>query len=467
MRKGLIVLLVAVVAVAFALPAMADMTPTNLKVSGFYRSKAWLSNFFGQSSLPLGDAEATSAFVEQRFRVKFDFGAENVKAVWYLESDMLFGDSAGSMQPAGPATRNQGGALGGDKVQTETKNIYVWFKVPDTSMDFKVGLQAQSDAYAGFIYSADMAGIFMTGKYEPVTWKLGWARLYEYQNQRTDDRTLYVAETKFAPAKEVSLGLNFYFLQDDSDKAAPHGNVGNAPPLVAYPHSLKVYMPGVTASFKAGPVTISGFGMYQFGELEATLPANVDLDINAYLVDLRADLNLGPGKFFIEGLYTSGGDRGATGTDDYEAPITLATNEASPGGNSAYSRANMHILMSSPDTINISQCLLGCSGGIASSDPGNGGRGMWIVATGFGMNLAPKVKGQINAGYLSATETLATESRDEEMGTEFNARLDYNLAKGLDVGVIGAYAIIGDFFEVAGETPEDVWMGVARVNYAF
>lgn len=92
---------------------------------------------------------------------------------------------------------------------------------------------------------------------------------------------------------------------------------------------------------------------------------------------------------------------------------------------------------------------------------------MWIVATGFGMNLTPKVKGQINAGYLSATETLATESRDEEMGTEFNARLDYNLAKGLDVGVIGAYAIIGDFFEVAGQTPEDVWMGVARVNYAF
>ncbi len=48
MRKGLIVLLATVVAVAFALPAMAAdaMTPTNLKVSGFYRSKAYLSNFF-------------------------------------------------------------------------------------------------------------------------------------------------------------------------------------------------------------------------------------------------------------------------------------------------------------------------------------------------------------------------------------------------------------------------------------
>jgi hypothetical protein len=469
MRKGLIVLLVAVVAVAFALPAMADMTPTNLKVSGFYRSKAWVSNFFGQSSLPLGSTEATNAFVEQRFRVKFDFGSENVKAVWFLESDMFFGDSAGGMAP-GAAARNVGGALGGDKVQTETKNVYVWFKVPDTSLDFTVGLQSQSDAYAGFIYGgADMAGIFTTGKYEPVTWKLGWAKLYENATQRTDDRTLYVAETKFAPAKDIFLGLNFYYLKDDSDKAADHPNVANAPPLVAFRHKLTVYMPGVSASFKAGPATISGFGMYQFGEVEATLPGNPDLDINAYLVDLRADLNLGPGKFFIEGLYTSGGDR-TTPSDDYEAPITLATNEASPGGNSAYSRANMHILMSSPDTIGVSQCLLGCSGGVASSDPGNGGRGMWIVAAGFGMKLTPKLKGEINAGYLAATEMLNSDNnnRDEEMGTEFNARLDYNLAKGLDVGVIGAYALIGDFFNnAAGQTPEDVWMGVARVNYAF
>ncbi|HEX9851086.1 hypothetical protein, partial [Candidatus Deferrimicrobium sp.] len=80
MRKGLIVLLAAVVAVAFAMPAMADLIPTNLNVSGFYRSKAWVSNFFGQSALPTDNTEASSAFVEQRFRVKFAFGTENVQA---------------------------------------------------------------------------------------------------------------------------------------------------------------------------------------------------------------------------------------------------------------------------------------------------------------------------------------------------------------------------------------------------
>ena len=193
MRKGLIVLLVAVVAVVFALPAMADMTPTNLNVSGFYRSKAWLSNFHDGAGAPsirtgtAGDFEQTNAYVEQRFRVKFAFGTENVQAVWFLESDMLWGDAAGGDNcHVGdldrPAVRSgtPAAALGADRIQTETKNIYLWFKVPDTSVAFTVGLQNQSDDYAGIIYGgADMAGIFMTGKFEPVTYKLGWAKLYE------------------------------------------------------------------------------------------------------------------------------------------------------------------------------------------------------------------------------------------------------------------------------------------------
>jgi hypothetical protein len=489
MRKGLIVLLVAVVAVAFALPATADMTPTNLNVSGFYRSKAWLSNFHDGSGAPslrtgtAGDSEQTNAYVEQRARVKFAFGTENVQAVWFLESDMVWGDSAGGTPVAntcttntagvtcastygGGAQRNSGGALGGDRVQIETKNLYLWFKVPDTSVGVTVGLQGQSDDYAGILYGgADFAGVFVTGKYEPVTWKLGWAKLYENVTQKSDDMTLYVAEAKFAPAKDVKLGLNFYFLQDDSAKnlsatALPFAvTAGNQ-------FSARVYMPGVSAAFKAGPATISGFAQYQFGTIESVNVVAPDIDINAYLFDLRADMNLGPGKFFIEGLYLSGGD--GTG-NDYEAPITLSTREASPGGNSAYSRTNMAILLASPDTINISQCLIGCSGGELGADPGNGGQGIWHVAAGYQQKLTPKLTGQVNVGYLAATEELTGgTSKGKEIGTEINARIDYNLAKGLDVGLVGAYAFIGDFLNTTGSPDfEDAWTSYARVNYAF
>ncbi len=343
--------------------------------------------------------------------MKFDFGTENVQAVWFLESDMIWGDTAGgnnvavgsTRQYTGGAARNSGGALGADRIQTETKNVYVWFKIPDTSMDFTVGLQNQTDDYAGIIYgAADLAGIFMTGKFEPVSYKFGWAKLYENAVQKTDDQTLYYsAETNFAPVKDVKVGLNFYFLQDDTAKVGTNAAVwpfANAVNLstslsanVAYffaaPNKMRVYMPGVDVAFKAGPVTISGFAQYQFGKIDYLNNAadNVsDIDINAFMLDARADLNAGPGKLFVEGLYMSGGDNPR---DKYKAPISLALKEGSPGGNSAYSRTNMYQMLASPDTINVSQCLIGCSGGEMGTDLGNSGRGIWHVAAGYKQKL--------------------------------------------------------------------------------
>ncbi len=491
MRKGLIVLLAAVLAVAFAMPAMADLIPTNLKVSGFYRSKAYLSNFHDGYSKPslrtdtLGDEAQTNAFVEQRFRVRFAFGTENVQAIWYLESDNLWGDAAGSSKQLTSdttgmgANRNTGGALGADRVQTETKNIYVWFKVPDTSVAVSVGLQNQSDAYAGLIYgAADMAGVFVTGKVEPASYKLGWAKLYENDTKRTDDMTLYVAQVNLSPAKEVKVGLNFYFLQDDTGKhntwAYSGSATGNELPTNpgANTFKSKIYMPGVNATFKAGPATISGFAMYQFGKKAESMVDNVsDIDINAYLADLRVDLNAGPGKAFVEGLYLSGGDDPG---NKYKAPVTLATREASPGGNSSFSRTRMTILLPSNDTINVSQCLIGCSGGESGSDPGNGGRGIWLVAAGYQQSVTAKVKAQANVGYLSATKKTKADDaagmKGKDMGTEVNARIDYNIAKGLDVGVVGAYALIGDFYNSnAPDSNEikDAWTTYARINYSF
>jgi hypothetical protein len=500
MRKGLIVLLVAAVAVMFALPAMAaEMTPTNLKVSGFYRSKAYLSNFIDGYSAPSirtgahGDEEQTNAFVEQRFRVKFEFGTENVKAVWFLESDNIWGDASGSNKLTSADTtglgamRNTGGALGGDRINTETKNIYVWFKLPDTSLDFTVGLQNQTDAYAGIIYgAADFAGIFMTGKYEPVSYKLGWAKLYENQPKNSDDMTLYVVETNFIPTKDAKMGVNFYYLQDDTQKANTIAFTGSSSGTTlpfavtaggANPwgtnNTKKVYMPGINGTFKAGPATLTGFAMYQWGTINydsykpAGSPAK-DVDIQAYMLDLRGDMNVGPGKAFLEGLYLSGGDNPR---DKYKAPITLATQDGSPGGNSAFSRTNTIMMLASPDTINISQCLVGCSGGEMGSDPGMGGRGIWTIATGYAMPFTKQLKGEANLSYLSATKRLATDSPDRKgsgMGTELNAAVHYNIVKGLDVGLVGGYVWLGDFFNPeSGDKVKNAYTTYARINYAY
>jgi len=479
MRKGLIVLLVATVAVAFALPAMADLTPKNLNVSGFYRAKAWVSNFDGVAGVGAGGASGvlspeppTSAYVEQRMRMKFDFGTENVKAVWFAEMDMNFGDTSGL------AARNQGGALGGDSINVETKNLYLWFKVPDTSMDFTVGLQNQTDPYAGVFYgAADMAGIFMTGKFEPVKFKLGWAKLYENQLAKTDDATLYVAEVNLLPTKDMSLGLNFFALQDDTGRANGLNTKLNpldqstANPTFALANTkLWLYTPGVNLTFKAGPATLSGFAFYQIGTAESMVGAP-DIDIQAYGADLRADVKVGPANVFFEGLYLSGDDK----DDEYNAPITLGDYQGTgtgAGGNSSYTRTRMQILLASWDAINTAQCLVGCSGGVYGDSLGLQGRGLWHVAAGAMMDVTPKLKVEANVGYAAAVKLQTGEAafRDKDIGTEVNAGINYNIAKGLDFGLYGAYVFLGDFNQPVSPTasdPEDPWNAYARINYAF
>jgi len=478
MRKGWIVFVTAVLVTVLAVPAMAD-----IKATGFYRSKAWLSNFHDGSGGPslrtgqTGDEEQTNAYVEQRARVKFEFGTENVRAVWFLESDMLWGDSSGAV------ARNQGGALSGDSIQIETKNLYLWFKVPDTSVDVTVGLQSQSDDYAGVLYGgADLAGIYVTGKFEPVTYKLGWAKLYENATNKADDASLYVAQVKFVPAKDISIGLNLDVLQDDTGTNPANTKINPTDDSATTPatwpnanYKLMLYTPGVSATFKAGPATLSGFAFYQWGKFEGFIPANPDVDVRAYGLDLRADMNAGPAKVFFEGLYLSGGDS----DDKYEAPIGLGDYQGTgtgTGGNSSYTRTRMQIMLASWDTINVSQCIVGCSGGEYGDSLGLQGRGLWHIAAGASMDVTPKVKIEGNIGYLAAVKLQSGEDswRDKDIGTEVNAGLSYNIAKGLDVGVYGAYMWLGGFVKDAPTPPatsstdfKDPWTSYARINYAF
>ena len=490
MRKGLLIVMAVVLVVAMAAPAMAGMD-----ASGFLRVKGYMSNFYtGSSANPTLKQDApTNSYVEQRLRTKFSFGEENVKAVWFLETDFsAWGDQAGSTNAAGNspsgAGRNTGGALGGDRINLETKNIYIWFKLPNTSLEFRVGLQNQTDAYAGLLYGgADFAGVFMNGKLEPVTYKLGWAKLYENDTAKTDDMNLYVGEVNFAPTKDVKLGVNLYYLEDFT------GKVSNAAELPGGTNTIqtnltggaftalntkKIYTAGVNATFNAGPATLTGFGLYNFGKIEFTggAPRPSDIDVNGYALDLRADLKLGPGKGFIEGLYISGGDNTA---DKYKSIITLSDVNASPGGNSAYSRTDMYILLANGDAINTAQSFIGSSGvaqspaGPGNTSPGNAGRGMWHIGTGYTMPLGKQLTTKVGLGYLSATELLKSETnvrKGKVMGTEVNANVNYNIMKGLDFGVYGAYAWLGDFFKSkapGAQDPDDVYDIHLRLNYAF
>ena len=446
MRKGFLIMLAVVLVAALAAPAVAGTD-----INGFYRAKPTLSNFRGYlggaytgSFVPVKDAPA-NAYVEQRFRVKFTSGEENVKAVFFVETDDVWGDSAGG-------SRNTGGGLGADAASLELKNGFVWFKLPNTPVDITVGLQNQSDSYAGLFFgAADMGGIFVNANLAPVALRLGWSKWNENALAKADDRTLYLAEAKFSPVKEVKIGANLYVIQNDQGR--PTGTI------------QRVYMPGVDATFGAGPATINAFAFYQFGKFTDFQDSRDDVDINGFAADVRADLNAGPGKAFVEALYISGGDEnGSAPGQKFKSIIDSGYT------NSFFCRTDMSILLLNADDI-------GTAAGVYASAPGdksmgNAGRGMTHVAAGFTMKFNDKLSGKVGAGYLMATKKLKTDPdfRKKNMGTEVNANVSYNIMKGLDVGVVGAYAWIGDFFKTsAGDAgdPDNAYDLHARVNYAF
>jgi hypothetical protein len=446
MRKGFLVMLAVVLVAALAAPAMAGTD-----INGFYRAKANLSNFrgylggaYGGSTVP-GKDNAANAYVEQRMRVKFTSGEENVKAVFFVETDDVWGDQNNG--------RNTGGQLGADAASLELKDAFLWFKLPNTGVDVTVGLQNQSDSYAGVFFAAtDMAGIFVNAKLAPVVLRFGWSKWTENLLAKADDRTLYLAEAKFAPTKDVKVGANLYVLQDDRNRPASTSSI------------QRVYMPGVDVTFGAGPASINAFAFYQFGKFtDFSAPATSDINIGGFAADVRADLNAGPGKAFVEALYISGGDNNSV---KYKSIVDAGFT------NSFYARTDMSILLLNADDIGTASGVYGSAGSPGGGSMGNGGRGMTHVAAGFSMKMGDKLTGKVGAGYLAATKKLLSDPSymSKNMGTEFNASVSYNLMKGLDVGVVGAYAWMGDFFKTSATdagNPDNAYDLHARINYAF
>ena len=483
MRKGWMVLLAMALVVALAVPASAEM-----KLNGFYRVKPTMSNLIGAGNISanvpgMETAAATSLvkesgsgsgidtarsrnFTEMRNRLRFEIGDENVKGVTFFELDGNFGDTGGTVG------RNQGFAANGDSINLETKNAYVWFKVPDTGLSFTVGLQGYLDEFGGLLFGySDQAGVVANFKLEPVALRLTWLKIRDNVTSSTtadttinfkwsnnppgdSDADYYALDAKFAPAKDVQVTGHFGFLRDS-------GSWIGQPTEAAALEILKAYYLGANATFNAGPAKVTGFFLYNFGTFEDDGGTAADVKIAGYAARLRADAKLGPGNAFLEGLYVSGDDD-TSSTTKYKSVITGSDFAALT---SYYFSPDLLILFPNLDMINSAAAL--------TLSPSNSGRGVILLAAGYSQKFSDKVSGKLGLGYLAADKkrksSTSTEAKGKDMGTEINANVNYNITKGLDFGVYGAYCMLGGFYDrAAGEkNPDDLYDLHARLNYAF
>jgi hypothetical protein len=128
---------------------------------------------------------------------------------------------------------------------------------------------------------------------------------------------------------------------------------------------------------------------------------------------------------------------------------------------------DMQILLPNLDDINASAAL--------AYDVQNKGRGIMAVAAGFRMKFSDALSAKFGAGYLADAEAPGIGlGVDEHSAFEINANVNFALAKGLDLGLYGAYAFLSDWesYSAAGVASatadaDDIWKGYVRLNYAF
>ncbi len=485
MRRFWLISLVVALAVLLTLPAFAEHD-----IGGFIRIKGWVSNFGPNAGYiegyntslknQLSKDPSTTSFVEERARLKFKFkGNEYVTGIAYFELDQDWGGSAYTNG------RNVGGALEADTTNLETKNLYIDFRVPDTTLALRAGVQNVTDAYAGTIVGvADMAGVFGTYKIDPVSFRFGWAKWWENDRTQADDVDFYLLEGKFTPVENFKLGLNLYLIKDGvgadgyvdkREKGTGGGTipVGQRGPALAWtPAEIDVrgkaslYYVGFDASYKLDVATISGFFFYNFGTFDkAALGGTKDLDVGGFAADLRADAKLGPGKGFIELLYVSGDDN--PNDDSYDSILTASNYNLAA---SFYYRMDTQILLPNGDDINSSPAL--------AYDVANKGRGLLAVAAGYSMKLTDDLTGKIGVGYMQDAEKdyantdpfggTVRKAGQEASAFEINAKVNYQITKGLTFGLYGAYASLSDYY--AGSTADeadDLYMTYARLQLKF
>ncbi|MRR51983.1 MAG: histidine kinase [Rhodocyclaceae bacterium] len=424
-KKVLAVSAACALTAATAVPALA----LENEFHGMFRVFGYASNFAegGSGAIAPSNDASTKSYVEQRARLMYIAKAsDDLKLVTHFEIDSRWGDSS-----YGAAARNQGGAIGADKVNLETKNVYLDFNIPSTAINAKVGMQPWVDSYGGIFVNADMAGALVSAKYAGFNNSLGWFRFNEEAGSLPGKATrdFLVIDSKYNMTKDIKVGGSYYLLTTDykgDDNTMSH-------------------MLGLNGEFKLDPVTLGLFGMYQFGET----PFSKSSDLSAYAVGATAKAKLGIGTARAAFLYTSGDKR--TGDNEDSSAFQAIAPESNFYG------AEMMIMLRNKYNINTDRALV--------HSLNNADQGFVGGFLGYDATITPKVYGSVNAGFGAAANTTHDSNY---LGTELNGEVGYKLFDNMTASIQGAYLFLGDYYdEGATENADDPYIARVMLNYAF
>lgn len=485
--------------------ALEQAKEKTIDLGGFMRFRYHMSNFnsFGAGQVLPPDKSVegqnnAANFFEGRTRLYFTTAyGDYISGTAAFELDYRAGDSAYGVGA------QAGGGLEADQINLETKNLNVTAKLPGTNLSGTFGLQNIVDPYGGLLLGwADAAGVTLNYKAASnVNTLLGFYRFWQptakLKNSAAAD--FIRGEVAYTASKELNLGFNLYALLDRTGVGgngvlggSPVGSTSNGFAPLSYnvstgyeslvgntDYTFNLALPGVNFAYKAGGFTLDGFFIYETGKFDSRTQGIDSVTVNSYAANLGASTKVGPFNLKLSGLYVSG--------DNSNTDPSIGIKKRgfyTPGSWSLAAAWNgltgMKILFPDIDATNQDQYLVYDVTNTLEQKP-LGVRAVMITGN---APLAKNVMFEGGLGTLSSAKDRVV-NNNSYMATEVNAGVHYTPYKSFSIGVVGAYAWVGNFYTVTDQEaaafnatktgnpvapnrdPADMWRIYIRTNYSF
>lgn len=487
--KKKIVLALSTLALASALPAAAATTIT---ADGWLRDRGIMAN------LTKGKDQDPDLLVDQRFRLRFTFSpTEYIKVVYFGEIDLQWGDASYA------TARNQGGGLGGDTVNFETKNLYAEVKFPNTPLTVTAGLQGLGDNWDGSFIGMDGTALKFNIKSGISTVDVYWSKFYEGnrlnpQTNKTstdgddgsnaglgssradDDADLYAANIQLKPTDRFKVGADLYYYRNQGSFAGANLNewwaskvwvdgsnlttgTGGGSQFISV-EDTSLYYVGLNAAYTLPFLSVSGWGSYNFGTLKlnrwdrtaptppatavtaATRTGEEDVKVRGVAASAKVQTTFAGATIGLRGIYYS-----AAGTDPGKSSAQLVP--WGPGEPLPFAGEGL-ILMLGDALV----CTYGAPPAMAMQDAAWAGFGLvgGVLSTSYVPPADPNFYVKASGGMFRSrsSSVFGNDRKGKILGTEVAARLGYKFMGSVDVSVNAATAWLGDFYdETVSVTP--------------
>lgn len=356
MKKHLMIFVVALLAVAIAVPALAAV---EFKYGGQFRARfesqnnvldgTDLAGFYGNNY----NSDDNRRFIDQRLRLYFSFiASKNLKVVvkWEM-GDAVWGMSANTGSSVGNTGANAGGNVGADAVSVEVKNAYIEFNIPSTPSTAIIGVQS-INLLDSWILDDDFAAAVLVTKLDPfkitlayVGGQYGWERKFDptslpATNENYNvDTVVAVVDYAEGPFKASLIGL----FQDAHSSDVSLNPATLNTPVRSYtgisgttdatafpftsglaPRNNYLFDLGFNLTYKVDWLLayvnfVKNFGSSDlYNSIQGTLPVApadglspfkvTSVDYTGFMVDAGVTYFCGPWTVNIGGFYTSGSD---------------------------------------------------------------------------------------------------------------------------------------------------------------